>query len=412
MVTEMKVNPEAAGFDADRLARVEEHLRRRYIAPGKIAGCQLAIVRHGQLAHHSVLGMRDLERAVPVTDDTIWRLYSMTKPITGVALLSLYEQGLFQLDDPVHRFIPSFRKMQVVERASDGTKTLVDAKRPITMRHAMMHTTGIGYGPKGAQLDMATIGKPGGHGLFGGGATLESVMDRLAAEPLRFHPGDQWLYSLSTDLCARLVEVISGQRFDEYLRATIFEPLGMTSTSFHVPETEANRLAALYTRGPDKSLVLLDDPAKSAYRREPTFLSGGGGLLGTTADYLRFAQMLVNRGELDGVRILSRKTVELMSANHLPGGRDLAAFASPGGYGETGFAGMGFGLTVAVSQGPAESGAAGSRGEFMWGGAASTIFWIDPVEDLAVVFMTQLIPSGTFNFRGQLKSLVYGAIAD
>ncbi|MGH3743381.1 MAG: serine hydrolase domain-containing protein, partial [Mycobacteriales bacterium] len=220
------------------------------------------------------------------------------------------------------------------------------------------------------------------------------------------------LYSLGTDVCARLVEVLSGQPFDEYVRSTILEPLGMTDTGFHVPDGSSGRFAANYARSSRKELVLIDDPEASSYRTPPTFLSGGGGLVSTAPDYLRFAQMLANGGELDGRRILGRKTVELMTVNHLPGGGDMRQFALPGAYGEVGFDGMGFGLTMAVSQGPARTQVIGSAGEFMWGGAASTAFWVDPAEDLVVVFMTQLMPSGTFNFRGQLKSLVYPAIVD
>ncbi len=416
----MKVNPDAAGFDADRLRLVDEHLRRRYLDPQKIAGCQVVVARRGQIAHHSSLGLMDLERARPVLDDTIWRYYSMTKPITGVALLSLYERGSFQLNDPIDRFLPEFRGVQVKERLEDGTSRLVDPERPISVRDAMMHMTGIGYGPRTARLDMATIGRrrdrdgDGGPGLggLGRGATLETLMQGLAGEPLRFHPGTQWLYSWSTDVCARLVEVISGQSFDDYLQTTIFDPLGMGDTGFHVQDDDVDRLAALYTRDADKRLELLDDPETSPLRRRPSLLLGGGGLLGTTHDYLRFCEMLLNGGERDGVRVLGRKTVELMTSNHLPDDGDLRSVALPGGYGEVGFDGMGFGLTVAVSKGPVANGATGSKGEYMWGGAASTAFWIDPAEELIVIFMTQLIPSGTFNFRGQLKSLVYSAIVD
>jgi CubicO group peptidase (beta-lactamase class C family) len=407
----VKINPDAAGFDRSRLERIDEHLRARYLEPGKIAGCQVVVARSDQIAHYSSLGLMDRERARPVLDDTIWRLYSMTKPITGAALLTLYERGLFQLNDPVDRFLPEFRDMQVIERLDSGTKRLVDAERPISVRDAMMHMTGIGYGPREARLDLATIagGKPA-RGL-GKGATLETLVAALAQEPLRFHPGAHWLYSWSTDVCARLVEVISGECFDHYLQATIFDPLGMVDTGFFVPEEKAERLAALYTRGSSKQLTLLDDPEKSRSLRMPSLLLGGGGLLGTTVDYLRFCQMLLNGGQLGGARVLGRKTIELMSANHLPGGGTLRDFAFPGGYGEVGFDGMGFGLTVAVSDGPVATVAEGSPGEYMWGGAASTLFWIDPVEELVVIFMTQLIPSGTFNFRGQLKALVYSAIA-
>ena len=410
--SDLKIDPEAASFNPERLARIDEHLRTRYIEPGKIAGCQVLVSRAGRIAHASTFGLADRERAVPVADDTIWRIYSMTKPITGVALLSLYERGLFQLDDPVHRFLPEFRGLQVRERDEDGTRRLVDPARPMSMRDAMMHMTGIGAGPRHARLDLATLTDRPPSLRFGEGGTLQTLIEGLADEPLRFHPGTRWLYTWSTDVCARLVEVLSGQRFDEYLQATIFDPLGMSDTGFSVADADLDRFAALYRRDSSKRLVLSDDPQTSEYRAHPSFLSGGGGLVSTAADYLRFCHMLVGGGEVDGVRVLGRKTVELMRTNHLPGGGDLRGFAVPGGYGEVGFEGMGFGLTVAVSKGPAATQSAGSAGEFMWGGLASTAFWVDPVEDLVAVFMTQLIPSGTFNFRGQLKSIVYGALTD
>lgn len=410
--SDLKVDPEAAGFDPARLARIDEHLRTRYIEPGKIAGCQVLVSRAGRIAHASTFGLADRERAVPVADDTIWRIYSMTKPITGVALLSLYERGMFQLDDPVHRYLPEFRGLQVRERDEDGARRLVDPARPMSMRDAMMHMTGIGAGPRRARLDLATLSERPPSLRFGEGGTLQTLVEALADEPLRFHPGTRWLYTWSTDVCARLVEVLSGQRFDEYLQATILDPLGMADTGFSVADADIDRFAALYRRDSSKNLVLSDDPRSSEYREHPSFLSGGGGLVSTAADYLRFCHMLLGGGEVDGVRVLGRKTVELMRTNHLPGGGDLRAFALPGGYGEVGFDGMGFGLTVAVSKGPAATQAAGSAGEFMWGGLASTAFWIDPVEEVVAVFMTQLIPSGTFNFRGQLKSIVYGALAD
>jgi CubicO group peptidase (beta-lactamase class C family) len=360
-------------------------------------------------------GCRDLERALPVTEDTIWRIYSMTKPITGVALMSLYERGTFQLTDPVTRFIPEWRDLKVRERAADGSERLVDPARPMTVRDLLMHMSGLGFGGGRTlqELLSADGDQAAAPGLRRGrDATLATMVEHFAGYPLEFHPGSHWLYSVSTDICGRLVEIISGQRFDDYLRETIFEPLGMRDTGFSVPDDKVDRFAACYRRDASKKLVLTDDPERSGYRRQPSFLSGGGGLVSTTGDYLRFCQLLLGGGELDGVRILGRKTVELMSANHLPGGQDLQAFALPGGYGEVGFAGMGFGLTVAVAKEPAATQVIGSAGEYMWGGAASTIFWVDPAEDLVVVFMTQLLPSGTFNFRGQLKTLVYPAIAD
>ena len=414
----MKVNPGGAGLDEGRLERITEHLQQRYIDAGRIAGCQVAVSRHGHVGYFRSFGRRDLERSVPVEEDTIWRIYSMTKPITGVALMSLYESGMFQLSDPVTRFIPQWRDLKVREKAADGSERLVDPQRPMTVRDLMMHMSGLGFGGgRTLQELFSADNTERGQGFVPGlrrgtGATLESMVNHYAGYPLEFHPGTHWLYSVSTDICGRLVEIISGQRFDDYLREAIFEPLGMTDTGFMVPEEKVDRFAACYRRDASKRLVLMDDPQRSGYRKEPSFLSGGGGLVATTADYLRFCQMLLGGGEVDGVRILGRKTVELMASNHLPAGGDLQSVALPGGYGEVGFAGMGFGLTVAVAQSPTVTQVIGSTGEYMWGGAASTIFWVDPAEDLTVVFMTQLLPSGTFNFRGQLKTLVYPAIVD
>jgi CubicO group peptidase (beta-lactamase class C family) len=414
----MKVNPAAAGLDEGRLERITEHLQHRYVDAGRIAGGQVAVARHGHVAYFRSFGLRDLERARPVEEDTIWRIYSMTKPITGVALLSLYERGLFQLNDPVARYIPQWRDLKVRERGEDGSERLVDPQRPMTVRDLMMHMSGLGFadgrtlremfsGDKAAARDRFTPGQ-----RRGPGATLQTMVEHYAQFPLEFHPGTHWFYSISTDVCARLVEIISGQRFDGYLRETLFAPLGMDDTGFMVPDEKADRFAASYRRDSGKKLTLVDDPQRSGYREEPSFLSGGGGLVSTTADYLRFCQMLLGGGEVDGVRILGRKTVELMTANHLPGDGDLQEFAVPGAYGEVGFAGTGFGLTVAVAKVPTATQVIGSPGEYMWGGAASTIFWVDPAEDLIVVFMTQFLPSGTFNFRGQLKTLVYPAIVD
>lgn len=407
----MKVDADAAGMDAARLSRIDEHLRSRYVGPGKIAGCQVAVIRRGNVAHYCELGLADRERSLPVSEDTIWRIYSMTKPITGVALMTLYEQGHFQLTDPVSRFIPSWRSMKVAERHEDGQVRLVDPIRPVSIRDVLTHTSGLGYGRDNMDLNLESE-----DGKVKAPSTrfesLEDMVERQAGWPLRFQPGTHWLYSFGTDVCARLVEIISGGRFDEYLADEVFSPLGMTDTAFHVDDDRAPRFAALYGRNSRKELVLLDDPRGSSYREPPAFLSGGGGLVSTIGDYTRFCQMLANGGELDGRRVLGRKTVELMTVNHLPGGGSMAEFALSGGYGEVGFEGMGFGLTMAVSKGPAETGVVGSCGEFQWGGAASTIFWVDPTEELAVVFMTQILPSGTFNFRGQLKSLVYQAIVD
>jgi len=400
----MKVDAAGAGLDEARLERIGHHIRTRYIEPGKIAGAQVAIVRGGVLGHFESFGLQDRERGVPVADDAIWRLYSMTKPITGVAMMTLYEHGHFQLDDPVERWIPEWKNMTVREPDPAGVSRVVPAHRPPTIRDILTHTSGIGYAAENDDLVLGERNWLAGH-------DLESMSKAFGPWPLRFQPGTHWLYSHGMDIAARLVEIISGMPYDDYLRTTIFEPLGMTDTAFWVEADNVPRFAACYGRNARKELVLMDDPTESTYLRRPKLLNGGGGLVGTTADYVRFCTMLANGGHLDGRRVLSRKTTELMTCNHLPNDSDMADLALPMGYGEVGFAGSGFGLTVAVSKGPQATGVVGSAGEFMWGGAASTAFWVDPVEELAVVFMTQLMPSGTFDFRGQLKTLVYGALA-
>lgn len=404
----MNTDAAEAGLDEAQLARIDQHITERYIEPGKIAGCQIAVARHGHVAYFKSFGLMDREREVAVQDDTIWRLYSMTKPIVGVALMQLYERGAFQLNDPVHRWIPEWRDLKV--RAADGS--LVRPDRPMNVRDCLMHTTGLGWGVEGPltmdKFMPAMISVRGGRD-----GTLSDMVSKLAEYPLEFSPGTQWLYGLSIDVCGRLVELMSGQSLDDYLDEHIFAPLNMVDTGFSVPKSEVGRFAANYIRGAKKELRLLEDPQTSSYLEHPKFLSGGGGLVGTTADYLEFCHALQRGGVgTNGGRILGSRTIDLMAMNHLPGGKQLRDFAAPGGYGETGFDGVGFGLSMAVGLGPVETEVIGSKGDFYWGGAASTIFWVDPVEDLSVVFMTQLMPSGTFNFRGQLRSLIYPAIRD
>jgi CubicO group peptidase (beta-lactamase class C family) len=404
----MKVDAEAAGFDERRLERITEHFDERYVSPGKIAGCQITVLRGDHVAYYRSLGLMDRERNKPVADDTIWRIYSMTKPITSVALMQLYEKGLFLLTDPVARYIPSWEGLRVGTVLDDGSVETRDPQRPVSVKDALMHMTGL-PSPMGLHPIDQAFGAD--RRELGRGATLESVCELLARHPLKFEPGTQWNYGLSTDICARLVEVLSGVSFDDYLETEIFGPLGMNDTGFFVPDDKLARFAANYTRRPGEAPRLTDDPETSNYRKSPAYLSGAGGLVSTTADYVRFCQMLVGGGELDGHRILGRKTLELMTVNHLPGGADLTELAS-GGFGEAGFSGVGFGLGFAVGMGPAATAMAGSAGEYYWGGAASTAFWVDPKEDLAVVFMTQLMPSASYPFRAQLRSLVYQALAD
>ena len=403
----MQLDPKQAGLSPERLGRITEHLTKNYIAPGKIAGCQALVARHGHVAYFQSLGNMDRERARPMVDDTIFRIYSMSKPITSVALMTLYERGHFQLNDPVYKVIPEWRDHRVWVSGEGPSMETREPAQPMTFRHVLGHTGGLTYGATNHPVDRA-YREAGSRQQPG--ETLRSFVEKLARVPLRYDPGDRWMYSFSTDVCAYLVEAISGKPFDRYLQETIFDPLGMGDTSFTVAPENAHRLAANYQRQPDKTIALIDDPERSTYLKKPTFLSGGGGLVSTTADYLRFCEMLRRGGELGGARILGRRTIELMAKNHLSGNRTLTDMAI-GAFSETAYEGIGFGLGFATTLDEVASGTLG-QGDFYWGGAASTIFGVDPKEDLIVIFMTQLMPSATFNFRGQLKSIVYSAIVD
>jgi len=404
-----KEEPEAAGMDAARLERITEHFATQFIETGKIAGCQVTVRRGGHTAYHRSFGLRDRERSLPMDDDTIFRIFSMTKPIASLALMQLYERGMFQLLDPVHRFIPEWRTLQVGEVQPDQSIRLVKPDRPMNMRDVLMHTTGL----PGALFPDNPIDQKFAEARVAAkrGLTLEGITAVLAEHPLKFHPGTHWNYGLSTDIVGRLVEILTGQPLDAYLQQHIFEPLGMADTGFHVPEQSHYRLASGYQYQPANIPKLMDDAATSRYLRPRSYLSGAGGLVSTTHDYVAFCQMLANGGQLNGRRVIGRKTIELMTRNHLPGGATLMDMAI-GGFGEAGFEGVGFGLGFAVGLGPAATAMAGSAGDYYWGGAASTAFWIDPVEDLFVVFMTQLFPSIAYPFRSQLRALVYQAIDD
>ena len=405
--SDFTVSPEKAGLDATRLEWITDHINRNYIEPGKIAGCQVYVSRHGHTGYFKSFGMSDVERAAPMAEDTIFRLYSMTKPIVSIALMQLFEKGHFQLNDPVHRFIPSWKDHQVwVSGAGDDMVTRAP-KSPMTMKHILSHSGGITYGTTGDGVDKAYRE----HGVKRQkGETLTSFLANLAKVPLRYDPGEQWLYSLSTDVCGGLVEIISGQKLDDYLAEHIFEPLGMVDTGFHVAPENHSRFAANYSRNKDKSLRLIDDPTTSIYLEPNTFLSGGGGLVGTMADYARFTNMLRCNGTVDGRQIIGSRTLGLMHQNHLKDNSDLTEL-SIGAFSETAYEGVGFGLGFAVTMGQREA-ASVSTQDYYWGGAASTIFWVDPIEDMSVIFMTQLMPSTSFDFRGQLKNIIYGAMVD
>ncbi|HEX8006985.1 MAG TPA: serine hydrolase domain-containing protein [Trebonia sp.] len=414
-MTELKIeaDPAEVGLDPDRLQRIDRHFAR-YVDDGRLAGWLLTVSRHGRLAHVSAYGSRDAEAGLAAEPDTLWRIYSMSKPVTSVAAMMLYEEGAFELNDPVSKFIPSFAGVRVYSGGSDLRAVTVPAVEPVRIWHLLTHTSGLTYGfhrvhPADAMHRAAgfDLGAPPA------GVDLEQACDIWAGIPLLFQPGTEWNYSVSTDVLGRVVEVASGMPLDEFFATRIFGPLGMTDTGFGAPPDQLPRLATLYGLGGDRKAVRLDALDEEA-RKRPDMLSGGGGLVSTAADYHRFTQMILGRpdspaGELDGVRLLSPRTVAYMGRNHLPGGADLETFGRPL-FAEAPFRGTGFGLGFAVVIDPVPGKVLCSPGELSWGGAASTAFWIDPAEQLTVSFFTQLIPSSAHPLRSQLRQLVYQAL--
>ncbi len=398
------------GFSIEKLGNIQAFVKS-YVDDGKLPGYLCLVSRYGEEAHFVSYGKRDVERGTPISRDTVFRIYSMSKPITSVALMMLYEKGAFQLDDPVAKYIPAWRDLKVFAGGDEKSYQLSAPARPMNVKDLLTHCSGLTYGflgthPVDAMYRTAKIG--------GGapGATLAGMVDDLARIPLQFSPGTQWNYSVSTDVLGYLVQVLADQDFDEFVAEKITRPLGMDDTGFFVAPKNHDRFAACYDRvAATNSLKLQDDPKKSPYLSRPTFLSGGGGMVSTIDDYHTFTRMLLGKGAANDVRILGRKTVEYMTLNHLPGNKDLAAMGQPI-FSETPYDGIGFGLGFSVILDPATANVLDSPGEFAWGGAASTYFWIDPVEELIVIFMTQLLPSSSYPIRRQLKALVYQALVD
>jgi CubicO group peptidase (beta-lactamase class C family) len=320
----MKVTPEDLGLSAPRLVKIDL-LTQKYIDDGKLPGSISMVARRGKIAHFEMQGNMDIEADKMVSEDSIFRIYSMTKPITSVALMMLYEDGHFQLDDPVSKFIPAFSDMQVYVSGSMEEYKTRPADREITFKDLLTHTSGLTYGFMRSSVVDALYRENG----VEESSTLAEMVEKLSKLPLLFSPGSRWSYSVATDVCGHLVELISGEPFDRFLREQIFEPLGMDDTGFTVPDSHIHRLAANYERTPDNGLRLIDSPETSPYTREVTYFSGGGGLVSTARDYLKFAQMLLNKGELGGERILGKKTVELMTSNHLPNNGDLTSMGQP-----------------------------------------------------------------------------------
>lgn len=402
------VVPESLGLSSARLGRIAAYLKD-YVEGGKLPGYLVVVARRGQPVYLDRYGWRDVEARAPVEDDTIFRIYSMTKPITSVALMSLYERGVFQLDTPVSAFIPAFKHLEVFESGNRDHYRSVPAEREMRISDLLTHTSGLTYGFMNLHPVDAMYRARGVEGSRSSG-TLHDMVETLGELPLLFSPGTRWSYSVATDVLGYLVEVLSGMSLDAYLAEHIFAPLGMTDTGFFVPEDKVSRFGANYEYDAG-GLRLADRPPDSPYCRKPSFLSGGGGLVSTAADYLRFMRMLRNKGELNGERILGRKTVEFMTINHLPGNTDLAGIGQKV-FSEMPFDGIGFGLGFSVVLDPAKSGIIGSPGEYAWGGAASTAFWIDPVEDMSVLFLTQLMPSSSYPIRRDLRVLSYQALVD
>jgi CubicO group peptidase (beta-lactamase class C family) len=406
---EVDVDPGEVGFDPERLTRIDRHFAT-YVDGGRLPGWLIAVSRGGRVAHLSTYGHRDVDSGAAIERDTLFRIYSMTKPITSVAALMLYEEGAFELKDPVHRFIPAFEGVRVYRSGSAVNPVTEPAAEPVRIWHLLTHTSGLTYGFHHVHPVDAMYRAKGFEWASPKGMDLAACCEQWARLPLVFQPGTEWNYGVSTDVLGRVVEVASGMTLDDFFRTRIFDRLGMKETMWWVPESDADRLATLYLPGPDRRAV--DGGAfGAAALHPPFFLSGGGGLVSTAADYHRFAQMLLRRGELNGERLLGSRTVDYMAQNHLPGHVDLETFGRPL-FAETTFDGVGFGLGVSVVEDPAKNKVLSSAGEFGWGGAASTAFWVDPVEDITVLFLTQLLPSTTHPIRSQLKQLVYQALVD
>lgn len=387
--------PEQVGLSSDRLERIGE-VFQGYVDDGRIAGAIGMVARKGRLVYVDRWGSRDMEAGDPLEEDDIFRIFSMTKPITSVAVMMLYEEGHFQLTAPIGRFLPELAQLRVAQLTRETTPDDIPterARRPITIQDLLRHTSGLSYGI----FSNTAVDQLYRSNNVLGRATIADMVTELGEIPLVYQPGTQWNYSVSADVLGRLVEVVSGQPFDVFLRERIFEPLGMVDTGFYVPVSQRDRLSRSYGHtGPQGSLALGDT---LGYTESVTMFSGGGGLVGTAADYMRFAQMLLNGGELEGVRILGRKTIEIMTVDHL--GDAPTGWLSPG---------WGFGLGFTVRNEAGLDGTPGSVGEYYWFGVAGTSFWVDPTEELIGVFMIQIRPSRDIAFRQQFKNLVYQAL--
>ena len=404
------VDPKEVGLDATRLKNIDKHFNR-YVDEGRLAGYAVAVARHGKVAHFSMYGHKDSETSAPITDDTMYRIYSMTKPITSIALMMLVERGLLQLTDPVSKFIPSFGETRVW---NTGTvlKPLTNAlTEPIRIWHLLTHTAGMTYGWMYSDLVDDMYRRAGFEAGVAYKDSLEVVCDKYAALPLVFQPGSSWNYSVATDIVGRVIEVVGKMPLDEFFDKNIFQPLEMHDTGFWVPEEKHERVASLYRYDETNHKKAKISGFANSGLDKPEFLSGGGGLISTADDYFKFIRMLEGRGKSGNVRLLSPSTFEMMVMNHLPNNADISTFGRPLGE-EIFYDGLGFGLGFGVVVDQAKTRVACPNGTFSWGGMASTAFWVDPVNEISAMFFTQLIPSSTYPIRQYLRSLVYASLVD
>jgi CubicO group peptidase (beta-lactamase class C family) len=409
----IEADPDHVGIDPIRIERVSR-VFRGYVDAGELPGFITMVARHGKVVQADCYGSADLEAGKPLQPDTIFRIYSMTKPIVSLALMTLYEEGRFQLDDPTSKHIPELKGMRVWAGGDAINYQTREPTREMTVRDLLMHTSGLPGGGPGSPLEpVAQLYRDNGVRTMRNDETLADFARKLGGMPLAYDPGSQWVYGISTDLVGYLCEVFSGQPLDRFLRERIFEPLDMPDTAFWTPAGHEHRLAANYRPGNagEPPLVLFDAPATSAFAQPKTYFSGVGGLVSTAHDYMRFAKMLANGGELEGHRVIGPRTLQLMATNHLPGGCDIASMARSGGPAPKG---DGFGLGFAVCISPVLTGRLGSPGEYYWSGAASTEFFVSPEDDLVALFLTQVMagPGNQLQARAKLRVTTYQALTD
>ena len=401
-----EVDPDEVGLDHKALDRLDQHFAH-YVDVERLPGFLVSVARHGRVAHLTAHGHRDVAAGLPVTPDTLYRIYSMTKPVTAVAALLLMEEGKLSLDDPVADHLPAFADMRVYDSGSGAGLKTRPVEQPMLIRHLMTHTSGLTFAFYHSHPVDALYREAGLESSVPAGANLAETIDVYASLPLQFEPGTQWNYSVSSNVLGRVVEVVSGQRLDEFFAERIFRPLGMPDAGFQVPDEKAHRLAELYGDAEGGGIEpILGLPLRGG---RPRFLSGSGGMAASPYDVHRFAEFLRRRGELDGVRLLAPETVALMAGNHLPGGADMRAFGSPA-HQEPGNDGIGFGLSVSVVIDPERTQAPAGLGTFGWSGVATTTFWVDPSRDLTVQFMTQLRPKSSLKIMPELKQLLHEAV--